>query len=394
MSENTLRYIKRYLTSDELTERQRETLQRFDKHKRDVRKWKSVNTRLGYVKTLHSLGVYCSKPYEDMTEEDIINFLDSRNINEASRSTYIMQFRCFFNWLYDLPKGQYPECISKLKPKNVPSKLIKSDLITEEDMKLMMVCALNPQNRAITPVLKECAFRPSEFLSMNVGDVEEKYYGFYVSCRDSKTDLRGVVLVWSARYLGDWLDHHPYRDDPEAPLWISFSRSNFGNRLTVGALNKLLKRLAGRAGIKKRIYPYLFRHSGATDLAIEGRNEAVMRRYCGWSSTSTMPARYTHLAGTDVEDAILEVRGVKRKPRKLMMVPKICPRCGEENGAEKFHCGKCGTSLDKTIHAFDEISEQEAEKEKQTADYENLKEQIRKDITKDIMRELGLQPPK
>jgi len=390
MSEKTLRYTKKYLTSDELTERQRETIQRFDKNKVDLRHWNSINTRLAYAKALYFLGRYCPKPYEDMTEEDIINFLDSRKINEASRSTHLIRFRCFFNWLYGLPEEQYPDCISNLKPKNVPSKLIKSDLITEEDTKRMIACALNPRDRAIPPVLKESAFRPSEFLSMNVGDVEDKYYGFYVSCRDSKTVLRGVVLVWSARYLGEWLNHHPYRDNPEAPLWISLSRKNFGKRLKLVSLNLLLKRLARHAGIKKRIFSYLFRHSGATDLAIDDINEAKMRRYCGWSSTSNMPARYTHLAGTDVEDAVLEARGVKRKPRKLMMAPKICPRCGDENGAEKFHCGKCGASLDKPIHAFDEISEQEVEKEKQKADYEKLKEQIKKDI----MHDLGLQPPK
>ena len=388
MSEKELRYIKKHLESNELTERQRETLQRFDKYKVDVRDWTSIYTRFGYAKKLYHLGSYCLKPYEDMTEEDIIKFLDSRNFNERSRSSYLINFRCFFSWLYGLPKGKYPDCVSNLEPKNVPSKLTKSDLITEEDMKRMIACALNVRDRAIPPTLKEGAFRPHEFVSINVGDVEERHYGFYVSCRDSKTVLRGVPLTWSARYLGEWLNNHPYRDDPEAPLWISLSRKNFGERLAVKSLNELLQRLAKRAGMKKHVTSYLFRHSGATDMVIKNIHVAIMSKICGWSPTSTMPARYVHLAGVDVENAVLEARGIKVKSRKRMMEPKVCPRCEEENGPEKIHCGKCGTNLDKPTYAYDEISGQETEKQK--ADYETLKEKIKKDI----MRDLGLKPSK
>ena len=174
MSEKDLKRLKKYLESDELTESQREALKRFDKYKVASGHWNSIRTRLNYARFLGYLGRYCPKPFEDMTEEDIINFLDSRNINETSRSTYVIIFRCFFSWLYGLPKGQYPDCVSNLKPKNVPSKITKSDLITEEDTKRMIACALNLRDRAIPPVLQESAFRPSEFLSTNVGDVEEK----------------------------------------------------------------------------------------------------------------------------------------------------------------------------------------------------------------------------
>ncbi|GAI81024.1 unnamed protein product, partial [marine sediment metagenome] len=258
------------------------------------------------------------------------------------------------------------------------------------DTKRMIACALNPRDPAIVSVTKEGAFRPHEFLSSNIRDVEERDYGFYVSCRDSKTVLRGIPIIWSARYLGEWLNHHPYRDNPDAPLWISLSRKNFGKRLKVASLNCVVQRLAKRAGIKKRVYPYLFRHSGATDMVINNIHLVIMSKICGWSPTSTMPARYVHLAGVDVEDAVLKAHGVSIKPKKRMMEPKVCPRCKEENGPEKIHCGKCGTNLDKPTHAYDEISEQEAKKEKMKADYEKLYEKIKKDI----MRDLGLQPPK
>lgn len=390
MSEKDLRALKKYFEDPRLTERQREALKRFDKDKVDAEDWNSIHTRLNYAKALSYLGWSCPKPFEKMMKEDITNFFTEKEYSKSTRVSFKAAFKQFFRWLYGLPVGQYPECVSWIKLKRVKSKLTKSDLVTEEETKRMIACAQNPRDPAIVSVLLESTFRPSEFLSMNVGDVEEKHYGFYVSCRDSKTVLRGVPLVWSSRYLGKWLNHHPYKDNPDAPLWISISNYSFGKRLVINSLTGLVKRIAIRAGVKKRVYPYLFRHSGATNLAVDDFHEAKMRRYCGWSPTSTMPARYIHLAGSDVENSILELRGVKVKPRKPMMEPKVCPRCEEENGPELTYCGKCGASLDKPTYAFDEISGQEAGKEKKKADYEALYEKIKKDI----MRDLGLQPPK
>ena len=349
MSEKHLRYVKNYLESDELTERQRETIQRFDKHKVDFRHWKSIQTRLAYAKRLNHLGNQNHKPYEDMTEEDIINFLDSKNFAESTRNHYIICFRTFFAWLYGLPegKGEYPDCIKNFKTPTPKETITKSMLITDQEKIDMIRCAgPNYRDAAIVTVLPESMFRPSEFLSMNIGDVVEKPFGFSVSCPKSKTYARSVPLVTSARYLAEYLNHHPHRDNPESPLWISFSNKSYAKRLALVSLIHLVHRLARRAGIKKRVYPYLFRHTGATYLALQDMNEAKMRILLGWSRNSPMPSRYTHLAGVDVEDAVLELHGIKKKPKTQLMASKFCPRCDEENGPEMTYCGKCATNLD------------------------------------------------
>ena len=106
MSEKVLSaQVKKYLESDELTERQRETIQRFDKNKRDWGHLNSIYTRYNYARSLNHLGKQNHKPYEDMTEEDIINFLDSRNINETTRNHYIITFRTFFKYILESGKS-------------------------------------------------------------------------------------------------------------------------------------------------------------------------------------------------------------------------------------------------------------------------------------------------
>ncbi len=68
------------------------------------------------------------------------------------------------------------------------------------------------------------------------------------------------------------------------------------------------KRIAEKAGIKKRIHPHLFRHSRSTHLA-KHLTEAQMKQYLGWVQGSDMAAIYVHLSGRDVDDALLRCTG-------------------------------------------------------------------------------------
>jgi len=74
------------------------------------------------------------------------------------------------------------------------------------------------------------------------------------------------------------------------------------------ASNGKIKKIAKRAGIKKRIYPHLFRHTRATRLLSE-LSESIGAKYLGWVPGSNMVRIYVHLANEDVEEAILKMHG-------------------------------------------------------------------------------------
>ena len=74
-----------------------------------------------------------------------------------------------------------------------------------------------------------------------------------------------------------------------------------------------------------------------------------MNQYLGWVPGSGMPAVYVHLSGRDVDDAILELRGMKPKQEakpENTMAPKPCVRCGMSNKATGKFCSRCGAVLD------------------------------------------------
>jgi predicted Zn-ribbon and HTH transcriptional regulator len=120
-----------------------------------------------------------------------------------------------------------------------------------------------------------------------------------------------------------------------------------------------LKRIAEKAGIKKRIHPHLFRHSRSTHLA-KHLTEAQMKQYLGWVQGSDMAAIYVHLSGRDVDNALLRMHGIVTDETKdVQMSPKQCNRCGTMNSPTTKFCSKCGLALD--IKAALEIEEKSSE---------------------------------
>lgn len=71
-------------------------------------------------------------------------------------------------------------------------------------------------------------------------------------------------------------------------------------------LRKVIRKAKKRAGIKRRIYPHLFRHTRATHLG-KHLTDREMCLFFGWSPDSDMPQKYVHLSGRDVDQKIISL---------------------------------------------------------------------------------------
>ena len=142
-----------------------------------------------------------------------------------------------------------------------------------------------------------------------------------------------------------WLSIHPFRDDPDAPLWIGMGTKGRYRPLDYHAVRALFKRLARKAGLNKRVNTHLFRHTRATELA-NVLTEAQMKELFGWSQSSDMPSVYVHLSGRDVDKALLKAYGIKEEAEsKPALTPIECPRCKRKVGSESQFCPNCGMAL-------------------------------------------------
>lgn len=72
-----------------------------------------------------------------------------------------------------------------------------------------------------------------------------------------------------------------------------------------------------------------------------------------------MPATYIHLSGTQVDNALLKMHGLKPEKEKAYLSFQECPRCKHKNSATSTFCSVCGASL--TIENAINIEEQRNE---------------------------------
>ncbi|UPK45945.1 tyrosine-type recombinase/integrase [Paenibacillus pabuli] len=98
--------------------------------------------------------------------------------------------------------------------------------------------------------------------------------------------------------------------------------NNYGKRLVPNPFRHQLKKYADRAGIEKRVYPHLLRHSGAMLFLEEGGSQRHLQVILGHAD-GRMTAHYTHLSDKNVKknhdeySPLNAVIGKLEKPRKI-----------------------------------------------------------------------------
>lgn len=94
------------------------------------------------------------------------------------------------------------------------------------------------------------------------------------------------------------------------------------------ALAKVIRESQKRAGIKKKVSPYLLRHSRLTFLA-KILTEQELKIIVGLVQASKMASTYVHLSARDADAAILgEVYGIAKKEEEKAateLKPITCP---------------------------------------------------------------------
>ena len=302
-----------------------------------------------YVNQLAVLARMVEKPFEQLKRRDIEELV--RKINESGYSEHTKRdfkivLKRFYQWLRGCneEENEYPEEVRWIKTSPKEKRLMPEALLTPEEIKRLTEAAENPRDKALILTHYESGCRISETLSLRIRNVKFDQYGAVLHV-NGKTGPRRIRIIAAAPALAAWLSMHPFRDDSDAPLWIGMGTKGRYRPLDYHAVRALFKRLARKAGLNKRVYTHLFRHTRATELA-NVLTEAQMKELFGWSQSSDMPSVYVHLSGRDVDKALLKAYGIKEEEEsKPALTPIECPRCKRKVGSESQFCPNCGMAL-------------------------------------------------
>ncbi len=331
-----------------------------------------------------------NRDYMGITRKDLerwVVYLESE-YKPSTVNLFKITIKQFFKWLYidDDDSKEYPAVVKWIKVGKIKANYGKQ-VLSKQQVLAMMECTDNPRDRAIIHVLYESGCRASELLGMNMRDINFDQYGA-VARVSGKTGDRRVRLIESIPDLRLYLDHHPNKNGPEGALWTDNRRPY--EVLKKIALQHLIYRIAEHAGLPKGISPHSFRHARATHLASD-LTEAQMKVLFGWTGESDMPARYVHLSGKDVDDALLRINGIKIETQDKALsptAPKPCPRCHTQNGPAAKFCMACSSPLDtKTVL---EIEQRTTKAEEITAKVIESIIQKAPDLVAAVLREQGL----
>jgi integrase/recombinase XerD len=239
------------------------------------------------------------------------------------------------------------------------------EFFNDEEAEAMIRAATSLRDKALLSLWAEVGGRPSEILLLKVGDVQFDDVGAIVHITKGKTGSRTLRIISSARHLAAHMETHPFKGDPDAPMWLTTCSNRLNQPLSWEGMSRMIKITAKRAGIKKRrVHGYMFRHGSATRNA-KYLTDSELKRMYGWSMASRMPAVYIHLSAADLDQKYQQVYGAGRhiEPPKPTFAPTICPRCGEKAALGMLYCPKCATPLDRTERAKMAIQEQNTKDE-------------------------------
>ena len=242
----------------------------------------------------------------------------------------------------------YPKQIAWIKSGMAgrTKKLLPEDILSEDEIIKMLNATASIRNKAIIALLFDSGMRMGELMQMKIKDVDLVNQPAHVVV-DGKTGMRKIPIMFSVPYLAQLLNSKTDKK-PNSYLWMAEgSWAAHDIRSDYSGIRSMLKNTGKKAGITKRIYPHLFRHSRASYYA-NRLTEQQLKAFFGWSGDSRMASTYVHLSGRDIDNAILQANG--QKPVDNMTEPKLktktCSKCRFDNTLDSTYCNRCGAPLD------------------------------------------------
>ena len=230
-----------------------------------------------------------NKNFKKVTQDDIIlylEYLDGRDIKEITKADHKKILKAFYNSLFD---GKQPRFIRDLSTKIMPDK--EPEILADEELESLRSVKIKDENdKAFIELLTEGGCRISEYLNLGKPDVIFDKIGAILNV-DGKTGARPVRIIRSAKFLKKAIKN--MKGDYIFPKSVRY-------------YEYLLKDVAEKAGIKKRVYPHLFRHVVTTNMRNAGVPDYIIRRQLGWSERSIMLSNYDHPTQEMVDKALIE----------------------------------------------------------------------------------------
>lgn len=223
-----------------------------------------------------------------------------QTLSSNSVSYYFRSLRAFLNWC--VRRGSLESgVVAQIKPPKVEQRV--PEILSEAETQKLLHSAEREVEQLVIVLLLDTGLRVSELTGLCYESVDWENAGIKVMGKGAKE--RMVTLSKAASWiLRIWVAKHPGKPSD----WLVKGERG---RLTVSGVEQLVRRVASRAGLNKRVTPHRIRHTFATHYLQHGGNIHGLKDELG-HSTLEMAKRYVHLAYNDRREVKGRVSLVQR----------------------------------------------------------------------------------
>jgi site-specific recombinase XerD len=236
-----------------------------------------------------------------LTGELLENGNKRAQLSRHTIGSYLRSVNVFLTWAK--AEGEAVEGRAKL-PK--PSKRLL-EVLSREEIQALEDVAVTERDKLIVRILGDTGIRVGELVNLTTHDLINRDRNLYLRV-GGKTGERLVPIPRLSRRLQKYVDRGRPRDVASDRIFISLKRRPGGDYgpLTPSGVEQLLQDLRQRAGITKRVYPHLLRHSYATWALSKGMNPIMLAHILGHTSLAMIQNVYAHLTPRDAYQAMLQ----------------------------------------------------------------------------------------
>lgn len=220
---------------------------------------------------------------KDQINRYILWLIREKNISESQQNQHINAIKFYYEKVLGLGKEVY-QIERPRKERKLP------DVLSKEEVFAMIRSTENLKHKCLIALIYSCGLRRSEAINLKLAEIDSKRMLIKLKGAKGKKD-RYVQLAQSTLEL-----MRDYYKNDKPQIWLFEGQK--GNQYSATSILRDIKNAAKRAGIRKRVYPHILRHSFATHHLEQGTDLRYIQEWLGHESSKTTEI-YTHVSNTD-----------------------------------------------------------------------------------------------
>ena len=245
----------------------------------------TIKTYSKYFRDFQS--AFTDQNLDELTSTDINNYIlgliEKQKMSVSQQNQRINAIKFYYEKVLGREKLYFAVDRPK-KEKSLPNVLSKNEIAA------MINSTNNIKHKSLIALIYSCGLRRCEAINMELKDIDSSRMLIKIIASKGKKD-RYVQLAKSTLLLlrEYYKKHTPCKWVFEGPNNKPYSAKSISN---------VIKSAAQKAGVKKRVYPHILRHSFATHHLEQGTDLRYIQEWLGHGSSKTTEI-YTHVSNKD-----------------------------------------------------------------------------------------------